>query len=139
MGQWTLYKFNSFAERMREDMNLGSDSFEFTLQDSAPSASSSVWADESANELADGNGYAGQAVSVLSSQTGGAYTLITSGAVEYTASGGAIGPAQHCIIRNTTLAGEPLCFYGVRDASLTIDSGSSATLIPDGTTLYSAP
>lgn len=82
-----------------------------------------VWADVSANEVANGFGYTtggATLASVTWSQTTGTATFDFTDP-EWTASGGSIGPTAHAVFYDDTVAGGPLMF--------SVDFGQTITAV----------
>lgn len=107
----TITLYPSFKEKLVEGFNMGSDTFKVALMTNSHTYNSAhdEWADVSANEIANGDGYTtgGQALSsVTSSQTGGTYTFDAADA-SWTASGSGI-TAYKAVIYNDTDAGDAL-------------------------------
>jgi hypothetical protein len=120
----TYNKFNQFVEdRANRVHDLGSDTLKFMLTNVAPVATNSVKAD--LTEIAAGNGYAagGTAVAITSSsQTAGTYSLVPTGDVVFTASGGSIGPFRYVVLYNDTPTSPayPLISWYDRGSSVTL-------------------
>lgn len=117
-------KFNQYvADEANGVHNLGSDTLKFMLTNTAPVATNSVKLD--ITEISAGNGYAagGSAVGITSStQTGGAYSLVPTADVVFTAAGGSIGPFRYVVLYNDTPTSpaDPLISYYDRGSSLTL-------------------
>jgi hypothetical protein len=120
----TFNKFNQFvADRANGVHNLGSDTLKVMLTNTAPVATNSVKAD--LTEITAGNGYtAGGSVMAITSsaQTGGTYSLVPTGDVVFTASGGSIGPFRYVVLYNDTPTSpaDPLISYYDRGSSVTL-------------------
>jgi len=134
----TIQFYNSFKERMVEDMNLGSDTFIIGLVSSSYtfSASHSTLSDIT-NELS-GNGYSRQTLgSVTSSQSGGTYTFDFANPSWTAASGNIV--ARRYFIFNDTLSGDPLVCSGLlnnADADVTTTDGNTLTFQVNASGLF---
>ena len=118
----TFNKFNQFVEdRANKVHNLGADTLKFMLTNTVPLATNTVLAN--ITEISAGNGYTagGTAVAITSSsQTAGAYSLVPTADVVFTASGGSIGPFRYVVLYNSTAAGGPLISWYDRGSALTL-------------------
>lgn len=97
-----------------------------------------VWADVSANEVANGFGYTtggATLASVTWSQTTGTATFDFTDP-EWTASGGAIGPTAHAVIYDDTVAGDPLMFSIDFDQTITAVDGARIVIQLASTGLF---
>lgn len=125
-------KHNQFvADICNKVHNLGADTLKVMLLNTAPVATNSVYADISANELANGNGYTtggSTAALVSSTQTSGTYTLTLTN-VTFTASG-SMGPFRYAELYNTTPTSplKPLIAWWDYGSSLTLASGDTFTV-----------
>lgn len=119
-------KFNIFvADVANKIHNLGSDTLNVCLTNSAPLATNTVFSNIA--EISPGNGYsAGGATAALvsSAQVSGLYSLILSDAV-FTASGGSIGPFRYAVLYNLTAASKNLIAWWDYNSNITITSGNS--------------
>lgn len=122
-------KFEQFVEDVAHKVhNLGADTLKVMLTNSAPSASlDAVLAD--LTEIAAGNGYTagGNAAGLTSSgQTTGTYMLVVPD-VDFTASGGSIGPFRYAVIYNDTPTSpaDPLIGWWDYGAEVTITDGNT--------------
>jgi hypothetical protein len=134
----TIQFYNSFKERMVEDMNLGSDTFIIGLVTSSYTFSAAhTQLSDITNEVS-GNGYARQTLgSVTSSQSGGTYTFDFANPV-FTASGGSI-TARRYFIFNNTLSGDPLVCSGLlnnADADVETTNGNTLTFQVNASGLF---
>jgi hypothetical protein len=137
MATLTGTPFECFLEDLAEKVhNLGSDTLKLALSNTAPTHSTD-------DEFADiteitGDGYVagGETVTVsTSSQSGGDYSLVTSGDVSWTSSG-TIGPFRYVVLYNDTSSNDELiCSYDI-GSEITLNSGDSYT-IDCGVTLLS--
>jgi hypothetical protein len=87
-------------------MDLSTDTLAVRLMGAAfaYNAAHTVWADVSANEIAAGNGYTAGGLS-LNGQTFGSVgnaLVLDADDVQWSASGGDVGPAHHAVIVDTT-------------------------------------
>ena len=124
-------KFQQFAyDLCLKVHNLGSDTINCGLSNTAPTAASNkVWAD--ITEISAGNGYSagGASAGVTNTQSGGTFTL-TGTAIVWTASGGSIGPFRYVVIYNTSTSPntKPLIGYWDYGSALTLNTGDSFTV-----------
>lgn len=131
MATLTFVDYDCFVEDLAEKVhNLGSDTLKIALTNSAPNVATH---DELADitELGAGNGYTsgGETVTISSSsQTGGAYALVGSGTVVWTASGGAIGPFRYLVFYNDTATNDELIGYYDYGSALTLNDGDDLTV-----------
>jgi len=127
-------KFNQFVEDVAKKVhNLNSDTLKIMLVSSAPSASNSVYADVSANEVASGNGYTtgGNTASFTSgAQTSGTYKLVLADPSTWTASGGSVGPFRYAVLYNSTPTSplKPLIGWWDYGSSVTLADGEQFTV-----------
>jgi hypothetical protein len=138
MATLTSVPFYCFLEDSFEKVhNLGSDTLKMALSNTEPTQATD---DELVDitEISSGSGYTagGETVTVsTSSQSGGDYSLVTSGTVSWTSSG-TIGPFRYVVLYNDTAANDELiCYYDISSA-ITLNNGDSYT-IDVGTTLLS--
>ena len=108
-------KFNSFVEAVAEKAhNLGADTLKVMLTNTAPVATNTKYADISATELANGNGYTtgGATATITSStQTGGIYKLILAD-ITFMSATGSMGPFRYAVLYNNTDAITPKGLIG---------------------------
>lgn len=130
-------KFSCFLQDLGNKLhNLGSDTLNVMLSNSAPVNTNTVRANIS--EIAAGNGYSagGATASLVSwSQTGGLATLILNDAT-WTASGGSIGPFRYAALYNFTNSGSsyPLIAWWDYASNITVTSGNSFATLFNSTT-----
>jgi len=97
-------------------------------------ATDSVWADISADELADGNGYTtgGETLTIGTKElSGGIFIVPVVADVVWTATG-AMGPFRFIALRVTNVSGEPLLSYYDYGSSLNYIGGEKFTLPLNG-------
>lgn len=131
----TLVFYESFIERIAEDINMSSDTFICGLSTSSYSPSASTHNDltDITNEVS-GNGYSRDTLdsSPSWSQTSGTATFDTEDPV-FTASGGSIVARYYWLFDDTptTAPADPLMFYGLLDnspADVTTTDGNTLTI-----------
>lgn len=124
----TFNKFNQFVQDLANGKhNLGSNSLNVMLTNTAPVATNQVLTD--LTEITAGNGYTAggtTAAFVSGSQTSGTYKLVLSN-VTFTASGGSIGPFRYVVLYNATQTSpnHPLIGWADYGAATTLTSGNS--------------
>ena len=130
-------KFNSFVAAVaNKTHNLGADVLKVMLTNTAPNGTTNTkYADISATELANGNGYTtGGATATLTSstQTGGTYKLILAD-ITFTSVTGSMGPFRYAVLYNNTDATTPKGLIGYWDnlASVTLNGAASETFVVD--------
>jgi hypothetical protein len=130
---------NAIEDVFNKQHDFGADVFKYALTNTAPTpATDNALAD--ANEISAGNGYTagGEVVSITSAtQTGGVLSVVPTGDVVFTASGGSIGPFRYVTFYNSTPAGGKLVSYYDRGASVTLLDTETFT-IDVGATLFTA-
>ncbi len=125
-------KFNQYVEDINNGVhNLGSDTLKFLLTNTAPTAGNEVKAN--LTEISAGNGYTagGAALGITSStQTAGTYSLVPSGDVVFTASGGSVGPFRYVVLYNDTPTSpaDPLISWYDRGSTVTLLDGETFTV-----------
>jgi hypothetical protein len=123
-------KFNFMVQDLGDGLHdLNSDTLNVMLTNTAPVATNHVYADISATELANGNGYTtgGAAVTANAySQSAGTATLSGTGPV-FTASG-AMGPFRYAVLYNQTAAGQNLIGWWDYGSSITLATGETFTV-----------
>ena len=126
-------KFYSFVEAVAEKIhNLGADSLKVMLTNTAPVATNTKYADISAGQVANGNGYTtgGTAASITSStQTSGIYKLVL-GDVVFTATG-AVGPFRYAVLYNDTDVTTPKGLIGYWDNGASVTLANTETFTVD--------
>lgn len=127
----TFTKFYSFVEALAEKAhNLGSDTLQVALTNSAPAQSNTVLAN--ITEISYTNCSSRVLTISSSSQTTGTYKLVISDLV-LTASGGTVGPFRYVVIYNNTAASDELIGYYDYGSSITLADGETLTIDFDGT------
>jgi hypothetical protein len=124
MATLSPVKYYSFSEGLAEKkFNLGSDTLRLALTDAAPSVSTHTQRSQ-ITELAATGGYSAQSVSVSSSsQSGGIYSLVTTGTVTFLASGGSIGPFRYIVLFDDSATNDELiCYFDIGE-SRTLSNG----------------
>ena len=130
-------KFDSFVEALAEKKHdLGADTLKFMLTNTLPVAGNTVFAN--LVDITADNGYTagGTAVGITSSaQVSGTYSLVPSGNVVFTASGGSIGPFQYAVLYNDTALNKELIGFFAYTTSISLLDTESFTLTVGGTLL----
>lgn len=128
--------FNSFKEAVAEGAHdLGSDTLNIALTNTAPSLSNTVLAN--ITQISSAGGYAPEAATVTtSSQTGGTYSLALD-TVTFTASAADFDAFRYVVLYNDTAANDELICYYDRGASYVLPDGQDFT-IQAGTWLQNA-
>jgi hypothetical protein len=123
-------KFNSFVEAIAEKVhNLGSDTLQVALTNSAPAASNTVLAD--ITQISYTNLSSQVITTSSSSQTSGTYKLVLTDLV-LTATG-SVGPFRYVVIFNQTASNDELIGYYDYGSSITLANGETFTVDFDGT------
>ena len=123
-------KFNNWVNELdTKNVNLNADVFKVLLTNTAPVATNKFYADISATELANGNGYTtGGTVVPNTGVTNAAGTdTFVGDQVPFTATG-AMGPFRYAVLYDTTAASQPLCGYWDYGSSITLSSGANFTV-----------
>lgn len=131
----TFVKFQSFVEALAEKKhNLGADTLELYLTNTAPSASADAVKADLPTEITytylASNPTSRQFTATTSAQTSGTYTLDAADIV-LTASGGAVGPFQYVVIFNQTAASDELIGYYDYGSAVTLNNGETFTITFD--------
>lgn len=131
MATLTFVDYDSHSANIHNKVhNFSSDTLKLALTNTAPTvATDTELAD--ITELGAGNGYTsgGETITISSStQTGGAYSLVGSGTVVWTASGGAIGPFRYLVFYNDTATNDELIGYYDYGSALTLNDGDDLTV-----------
>jgi len=130
-------KFNQFVEDLaKKKHDLSADVFKVILTNTAPVATNAVYADVSAGEVTNGNGYTtgGTATSITScAQTSGVLKAVY-GNVVFTATG-AVGPFRYAILYNSTQTTplKPLVAWFDYGSSISLATGETFTVNFDAT------
>lgn len=131
MATLTFVDYDVYVDDLHEGVHtLGSDTLKLALTNTAPTVATDTQLAD-ITELGAGNGYTagGETITIASSsQTGGAYALVGSGTVVWTASGGAIGPFRYLVFYNDTATGDPLIGYYDYGSALTLNDGDDLTV-----------
>lgn len=124
-------KFQPFTESLAEKVhNLGSDTLELFLTNSAPTAG---MANLSEITQITYTNLSSRVLTVASSaQSGGTYKL-TINDITLTASGGSVGPFRYIGVFNQTASGDPLICWFDYGSSITLADGESLEVDFDGT------
>lgn len=136
-------KFNSGIADLLGAINLGSDTLNLLLTNTAPNvadtvvdtttATCTIKATSLAAEIAAGNGYVkiGASITITTnSQSGGTYTL-AGNQIVWTASAGTIGPFRYVTlfdITAATTATRPVIAWFDYGSSITLNSGETFTV-----------
>jgi hypothetical protein len=124
MADLTPVKYHSFVEFLAEKkMDLGSDVLKLALTNTAPNAAThTVLADIA--EIS-GDGYSAKTVTVSSSsQTGGVYSLVTTGTITWTSTG-TIGPFRYIVAFDDTASNDELIASYDIGVERTLNNGDS--------------
>lgn len=132
----TFNKFYAFVESLgRKNIDLNNDHLYVLLSNTAPVATNAVYADISATELANGNGYltGGKIVTGTAySQTTGVGKLIGSD-VTWIATG-SMGPFRYVVLYDFDAASKDLIGWWDRGVSVTLIAPDTFTVDYDPTT-----
>lgn len=127
-------KFNSFVSDVATKVhNLNSDTLKIMLTSIAPVATNAVKGN--ITEISAANGYVtgGQnATFVSGSNSSGTYRLILQ-PVQWTASGGSIGPFEYAVLYNSTAASGNLIGWWDYGTAITLTNGNTFTVSLDQT------
>lgn len=122
-------KFNIFVQNVGDGVHdLNSDNINLMLTNSAPTATNTQYSN--ITEISGGNGYTTGGATIVStaySQSSGLATL-TGSNVEWTASGGSIGPFRYVVCYDLTASNKPLIGWWDYGSSITLNSGESFTV-----------
>lgn len=130
-------KFQTFVQDLANGKHdLSSHTFKVMLTNTLPVATNSVYADVSAGEVSNGNGYTtgGSAATITSStQTGGTEKWILQ-PVTWTATG-SMGPLRYAILYNATQTSpnKPLIGWYDYGSPQTLAAGDTVVVAFDGT------
>lgn len=138
----TFNKFNSYVNDLDLKLiDLNTDVFKVLLTNTAPVATNAKYADISATELANGNGYTtggGTVGSTSVSNTSGTDTFIGNG-ITWTATG-AMGPFRYAVLYDTTALNSPLVGWWDYGSAVTLNAGETFQWLPNnqatGGTIY---
>lgn len=119
-------KFNSFVEALAEKAhNLGSDTLEIALTNSAPAAGNTQLSD--ITQITYTNLSARVVTISSSAQSGGTYSLVGTDLV-LTASGGTVGPFRYAVLFNQTATNDLLIGFWDYGSSITLADGETFTI-----------
>jgi hypothetical protein len=123
MATSSFNKFNSFTEALAEKVhNLGSDTLELALTNTAPTASNTQLSN--ITQITYTNLNARTLTVSSSSQTGGVYKL-TIADKTLTSTGGSTGPFRYVVLFNQTAANDELIGWYDYGSSITLGDGES--------------
>ena len=127
-------KFNSFVSDVATKVhNLNSDTLRVMLTNTAPVATNTV--KSNITEISAANGYVagGQTATFVSgNNASGTYRLILQ-PVQWTASGGSIGPFEYAVLYNSTAASGNLIGWWDYGTAITLTNGNTFTVSLDQT------
>jgi hypothetical protein len=138
----TFNKFQQFVEDLANgvyNLKTGtSHSFKVMLTNTAPVATNAVYADVSATELANGNGYTtggASAGTVTGAQTTGTFKFTLGSDPTWTAATGTMGPFRYAILYDVTPTSplKPLICWWDYASSISLAVGESFTVDLDQT------
>ncbi|SRR6266849_1560658 len=128
-------KFQFFVEDVGKKLhNLNTDTLKVLLTNTAPVAGNHVYADISATELANGNGYltGGTAIGANAYSQASGIAKLTGNSVVFTATG-AMGPFRYVAIYNVTATNKNLIGFYDYGQSITLANGDTFTVAFDAT------
>jgi hypothetical protein len=126
MATSSFNKFNSFVEAVAEKVhNLGSDTLEVALTNTAPSATNTVLSN--ITQITYTNLNARTLTVSGSSQTSGVYKLTISDKT-LTSTGGSTGPFRYVVLFNQTATNDELIGWYDYGSSITLGDGESLLL-----------
>lgn len=129
-------KFNAFTADLADKVhNLNTDTLKWVLTNTAPVATNAVYADISATELANGNGYTTGGLTPTNSgvTTSGGVAKLTLQPLTLTATG-TVGPFRYAVLVNTTATSKNLIGWTDYGSSVTLNnSGETFQISPDTT------
>lgn len=127
-------KFNSFVSDVATKVhNLNSDTLKVMLTNTAPVATNTI--KSNLTEVSAVNGYVagGQTATFVSgNNASGTYKLILQ-PVQWTASGGSIGPFEFAVLYNSTAASGNLIGWWDYGTAITLTNGNTFTVSLDQT------
>lgn len=133
----TLSKFNQLSNLLADGVvDFESDTFKLVLTNTAPNVANTTLSD--ITQLANGNGYTTGGLTVANPTTTltGASTAVLGDAVEWTASGGSIGPFRYWVLYDDTVASpvaDPLICFWDHGSAITITNGGKIKVSFNGT------
>jgi hypothetical protein len=123
MATSAFNKINSFTEAVAEKVhNLGSDTLELALTNTAPTASNTILAN--ITQISYTNLNARNLTVTGSAQTGGVYKL-TIADKTLTSTGGSTGPFRYVVLFNQTATNDELIGWYDYGSSITLGDGES--------------
>lgn len=126
----TFTKFDSFVEALAEKAhNLGSDTLEIALTNSAPIAANTQLSD--LTQITYTNCSSRVVTTSTSAQTSGTYKLVLAD-LTLTASGGTVGPFRYVTLFNQTSTGDLLIGFYDYGSSITLADGETLLIDFDG-------
>ena len=126
MATSAFNKFNSFVEAVAEKVhNLGSDTLEVALTNTAPSATNTVLAN--ITQITYTNLNARTLTVSSSAQTSGTYKLVIADKT-LTSTGGSTGPFRYVVLFNQTATNDELIGWYDYGSSITLGDGESLVL-----------
>ena len=132
----TYNKFNDFTEQqLIGTHDWDTNVFKIMLTNSAPIAANTVKAD--LTEIALVNGYPGTnttTITVTGDTPSLGYTTVKGTQVEFTASGGSIGPFRYAVLYNDTAANKNLVAWWDNTSAVTLNAGDKFTVKFDNAT-----
>lgn len=129
-------KFNNFTNYLvgnvsGQSVKFLSDTFNIMLTNTAPVATNTKYADISATELANGNGYlTGGAASAMTAANASGTETITATDVTWTATG-SMGPFRYAVVYDVTPTDKPLICWFDYGSSITMATGETFTVQPN--------
>ena len=123
-------KFNLFVDALcKAGVNLSSDTVKVMLTNTAPVATNAKYADISANELANGNGYTtgGLAVTGVALSNASGTESLAVGATTFTSATGSMGPFRYIVYYDST-TGQLIGWYDY-GSSVTLNGAASETFV----------
>lgn len=129
----TFTMVNTFSQRLANGgHNLNSDVLKLVLTNTAPSAGNSQLSD--ITQISNGNGYTTGGLTVANTEVvlDGSESSLVGDAVEWTASGGTIGPFRYWALYNDTQTGDPLIGFWDNGGTLTVSDGGKVKIRFDG-------
>lgn len=126
-------KFNDFTEQLvRGVHDFDANTFKVALTNTAPTASQTTWNTTDHPPPAAANGYTagGNTTTISVSETSGT-TTVTGTEVQWTASGGDLGPFRYAILYNdssTSPADAAIAWFDYGSPGVTLAAGETFTL-----------
>ena len=124
-------KFENWVKAICEkEVDCDTDTFKIYLSNATPSASADLVKTDLA-EITNQNGYTAPATvpgTNTSDQTGGVYSLLATGDVSWTASGGSFGPFQYVVLYDDTHASDALVGWWDYGSAISVNTGETFTV-----------